>query len=248
MSFRSRYLISYVFLILAALVGSVSCNSHSWASFLKQRYVDKSSRFPVLLSVVEEKQAASFLPLFLTSVLALPGRWEKSLTIVATTHSAKAICDQIHSGCFLEEQVFSHKSVNFTGSRAFKLQPSQLPHKIKVNRTAESLQITWGKVSGSSSCRCQAAHDMLSNRRVDLMSDSKPACSLSLKESCLVLTSAWTSYLCCSAMLQSAAVYAGKICRADCSSRIRCAHARCRHGSASAIHEAAAEQSSRHPV
>ena len=49
-------------------------------------------------------------------------------------------------------------------------------------------------------------------------------------------------------MLPPAAVHAGTICRADSSSGIRCAHARCRHGSTSVIHEAAAEQSSRHPV
>lgn len=154
MRFRKRDLISHIFLILAALAWSASCSPNAWTDYLKQRYGEKKHRYPVVLTVVEETQAASFLPLFVTSVLALPGRWEKSLTIVATTPAAKAICDQTHSGCFLEEQVFSHKSVNFTGSEAFKLQPSQLPHKTKVNRTADTLQITWGKVSCSSSCKC----------------------------------------------------------------------------------------------
>lgn len=67
-------------------------------------------------------------------------------------------------------------------------------------------------------------------------------------QSSLVLLSAWTMFQGYSAMLSPAAVCVGTICRAHSSSGVQCTHARCRHDSASTIHEAAAKQSSRHPV
>ncbi|KAK9825740.1 hypothetical protein WJX74_003357 [Apatococcus lobatus] len=142
-----RSILSLFLTLLAVTCSASSASQTSWSKYLKQHHPNKKTGFPLLLCVVEETQAASLLPIFATSVLALPGRWEKSLTVVATSPSAKAICDRIHSSCFLEEHVFSHERVNFTGSRAFKSQPSYSPAKsTKVKRTAETLQIAWGKV------------------------------------------------------------------------------------------------------
>ena len=152
MACRGSVLTPYVLLAVTAVIWSCqgAPQAASWSGYLEQRYPGDKASFPIILCVVEETQAASFLPIFVTSILALPGRLENSLTVVATSPSAKAVCDQIHPGCFLEEQVFNHKHVNFTGSKAFKSNPSNVPaSRTKVNRTAESLQITWGKVSSS---------------------------------------------------------------------------------------------------
>ncbi len=128
------------------LLRSSTCTD-TWSAHLQSHHHDKAKSSPVLLCVVDEVSASTVLPVLIASVLALPGRLERRLTVVTTTQHAQKACLRVHSDCFLEEKAFSHKHVNFS---SISQSPTALRTRPKVERSLEFLQVTWGKVAALS--------------------------------------------------------------------------------------------------
>ena len=136
---------TWFFAILACeLILVWSCCAESWSSHLRRRYRNKAEVAPVILCVVDENSASTVLPVLVASVLALPGRLERRLTVVATTPYALAACARVHSDCHLDAETFSPENFNLTSIGHFN--SSSFPTKPKVKRSLDFLQVTWGKV------------------------------------------------------------------------------------------------------
>ena len=136
-----------LFLLVSIWPADCVLQGKGWSKHLSKRYPTKAAGVPVLLTVVDKHFASTVLPVFITSVLALPGHLEERLTVVATSKEANAFCQSVHADCFLDDRTFSHEHVNFTGSKAYHEGLKQPLLKKSVKRTRVTLQKTWGKVS-----------------------------------------------------------------------------------------------------
>ncbi|KAK9834105.1 hypothetical protein WJX84_006147 [Apatococcus fuscideae] len=135
-----------LFLLVSIWPADCVLQGKGWSKHLSKRYPTKAAGVPVLLTVVDKHFASTVLPVFITSVLALPGHLEERLTVVATSKEANAFCQSVHADCFLDDRTFSHEHVNFTGSKAYHEGLKQPLLKKSVKRTRVTLQKTWGKV------------------------------------------------------------------------------------------------------